>query len=559
MYRSLRWIVLAALMLAGSEMHAQQYAYIVRFADKNNTPFSLSSPTAYLSPRAITRRSNQGIAVDSTDLPVNRTYIDTVLNLTGTGTKLHSTSRWLNFCVVLLRDSANIHAIEDKPWVAGTEFIAWYSDSLHRPSDDAGTATGGLNFGNKKTWASAEYGNTWIQTALVNGNKLHDDNYTGNGKLIAVIDAGFIDVNTHPGFTSMLTDGRLIDTYNFTLDEDGVFGWDVHGMRALATIAGYVPGTYIGSAPMASFALYISEDNNSEQPIELANMLAATERADSVGADVITTSLGYNLFDNPADNFVFAADFDGISTIAAKAANIATSKGILFVATAGNEGGGGWNMVLTPGDADSALTIGSVDFTGVSAPNSGYGPNAAGRVKPDVCGMGQLAAIFNGSGYGNQSGTSFSTPQIAGWAACLWQAYPTATPFQIKEAIIRCASRYTSPTAQQGYGIPDFWCAVNMILSIGDDLEPFTTASWVTATPNPSHDIVNIIVAPDEDNNVSFQIMDMAGRVLISQVKHLRKGYNDAVTISLSHLPSGIYTLNVVAGSQHQVQKLVKF
>lgn len=553
MCRSARAILLIATLLAGTDLFAEQFAYIVRFTDKNNTTYSLSSPLSYLSARSVKRRATQGIAIDSTDLPVNRTYVNEVLSLTGG--VLHGTSKWLNLCVILVSDSALIHNIETRPYVATIRMVGYYAGSLHGQAPD-GSVPLANHQGLKKTWDGSDYGNTWMQTGLLHGEALHNAGYTGNGKLIAVLDAGFTDVDTHPGFSSMLTNGRLIEKRNFVLGTEDVFAYDTHGTHALSTMAGYVPGTFIGSAPMASYALYITEDNNSEQPIELTNMLNACERADSAGADVITSSLGYNLFDNSADNFVFATDFDGKTTIAAQAANMATVKGMLFVASAGNEGGGGWNMVLTPGDADSALTIGSVDYSGISAFNSGYGPNAAGRVKPDVVGMGQAAAIFLGSGYGNQSGTSFSTPQIAGWAACLWQSFPAATPYQVRDAITRCASRYTAPTTQQGYGIPDLGCS-KVVLGV-DDIGLFTSAQWISVAPNPVGDVIHIEAAPDEDGLVAFRITDISGRVVLTAQKTFNRGYNSTFVLPVGDLPSGIYLLHAETATQRQVVKLVK-
>jgi serine protease AprX len=553
MCRSARVIMLIAATLICSNLFAVQYAYIVSFTDKNNTPFSLSAPNSYLSSRAIARRAAQSIAIDSADLPVDPAYIDSVLTLTG-GT-LHGISHWFNFCVVLLADSATIHVLDGKPYISSTKLTAYYSGTLHKP----GSRNESQAIAQKKTSGDATYyGNTWQQTALVHGDLLHNAGYTGNGKLIAVLDAGFIDADTHTGFSSMWSDGRMVDKYNFTLKTDFIFGYDTHGTRAMSTIAGYVPGTYVGTAPMASFALYVTEDGNSEQPIELVNMLFASERADSIGADIITTSLGYNTFNNPADNFTFATDFDGKTTIAAQAANMATKKGILFVASAGNEGGGGWNMVLTPGDADSALTIGSVDVAGVVAPNSGYGPNAAGQIKPDVCGMGQAAAVFYGSGYGTQSGTSFATPQIAGWAACLWQAYPAATPSLLRQAIIKCASSYTSPGSHIGYGVPDFNCAKQMFLSVANTTPPFAPARWVAASPNPFGKEITLIVAPDTEDAVEFSLTDIAGKTVTTASGKFYKGYNAPFSIALPVLPAGIYILKAVSSTQQQVLKLVK-
>ena len=551
-----RKIILAALIIAsllGEKALATQYAFQVFFADKNNTSFSLSAPLAYLSPRSVARRTTQGIALDSTDLPVNQQYIDTVLLLTGG--KIHEVSRWLNSCVILISDSTQIHNLDSKPYVLGSLLVAFYSDSLHKTAPPANYYKSPVR--KTTTSGSVYYGQTWEQTNMVKGNTLYDDGYTGAGKLIAVLDAGFTDADTHPGFGNLWSSGRIVDQHNFTLATDFVLSYDAHGTKVLSTMAGNVPNTYVGSAPMASYALYVSEDGRSEQPIELLNMLSASERADSIGADVISTSLGYNTFDNPAYNFTFATDFDGKSTVAAKAANMATQKGILFVASAGNEGGNPWNNILTPGDADSALTIGSVDVTGTPAGNSGYGPNAVGRVKPDVCGLGQPGAIFEpGGGYGAEGGTSFSTPQIAGWAACLWQSYPGASPYQIRQAIIKCASAYTAPTSHLGYGIPDFSCSRQALLYV---LPPHReSGAWVIVTSNPFGSELTLTISPDTDQYIDLELLDVTGRTVISARRFFNKGFNAPFVWTIPELPTGVYMLKAVAPTKQQVIRLEK-
>lgn len=557
MRRSATILLLTIGMMMCGRLYAEQFAYIVRFTDKNNSAYTLSSPLSYLSARAIDRRIRQGIAIDSADLPVNKTYIDSVLSLTGG--KIHGASKWLNICVVLLRDSTTIHALDTLSFVGGTQLAGYYYDSLHRPVVN-NEAVETIVPAQRTTADPAFYGNTWTQTAMLNGGTLHDGGYTGNGMLIAVFDAGFADANTHVGFGSMWTSGRMVDKYNFNLANDDVFAFDTHGSRVLSAMAGYVPNTYVGSAPMASYALYVTEDGMSEQRIELVNMLFGAERADSVGADVIVSSLGYNTFDNPADNFVFATDFDGKTTIASKAANIATSKGMLFVTSAGNEGGGGWNMILTPGDADSAITVGSVWVTGGSSFSSGYGPNAAGRVKPDVCALGQGAAVFNGmGGYVNQNGTSFATPQIGGWAACLWQAIPSATPYELRQIIIKCATLYNTPTAQQGYGIPDFSCARDIALHVKDSLRIDVSLNWVKVIANPFYSELDLVLSPHIDQQVDFWLIDMTGKIVYSTGAQFHKGINSPFSMSLSGIPSGVYLLKAVSATDQQLLKVVKY
>ncbi|MES2703494.1 MAG: S8 family serine peptidase [Bacteroidota bacterium] len=549
-------ITLSALLvlLLSTRAQAVQYAYQVTFTDKNNTPFSLSSPGAYLSSRALARRTAQGISVDSSDLPVNKVYIDSVLALTGG--KIHSVSRWLNLCVILVPDSAQMNNLNGKTFIAGRKFVAYYAGILHR-TVSSGSQAAAMPAANKTTAFDATfYGNTWSQTLQVSGNYLHSNGHLGSGKLIAVFDAGFIGTNTHTGFDSMRNAGRLLDTHNFTLDNNTVYSYDDHGTKALSTMAGYVPGAFVGSAPLASYALYVTEDGNSEQPIELLNMLSATERADSLGVDIVSSSLGYNTFpDFPSANLVFATDLDGKTTIAAQAANIATRKGMLFVTSAGNEGGNSWNKILTPGDADSALTIGNVDLSGNVAANSGYGPNAAGQVKPDVCVLGQPAGILTVTGFGFESGTSFSTPQVAGWAACLWETKPASSPYQVRQAIIKCASHYTTPTDHIGYGIPDFRCTAD-ILRVTP--LPGYGLAWVAAMPNPFTGDLTLNITGDSDQYVDMQLVDVTGKMVFTTSIAVYRGYNAPISVSAGFLPKGVYILRAASATRTQVLKLEK-
>jgi len=548
-------VICGCLMLIGSllghDAVASQFAFRVSFKDKNNTPYSLSTPLAYLSPRAMARRAVQGVAVDSSDIPVNQTYINDVL--TTTGGILHGTSRWLNNCTVLLSDSSDVLLLAGKPYISAIKLVGFFSTNLHRTA----AATAGST--QRTTMGASFYGNTWQQTNMVNGQHLHDAGYMGQGMLIAVIDAGFIYTREHEGFDSLWNSGRIVDTFNFTYRHSNVFVQDSHGTEVFSTLAGYNPGTYVGAAPLASYALYVSEYSPNEQPLELDNLLYATERADSIGADVVTESLGYDLFDYPSDaGQVFLLELDGKTTVAAKAANIATKKGMLFVASAGNDGLGFgiWgNHILTPGDADSALTVGSVNSAGSPAGSSGYGPNAAGHVKPDVCGLGQFAAVFTATGYGSGDGTSLSTPQIAGFAACLWQAKPTLTPYQLRDKIRRCASSYNSPGVQLGYGIPNFQCSS---LNTADTPAPFNSSNWVVPVGNPFNDELELLASPAANGKADFVLFDVAGRKVTEFSAYLYKGFSTPINIPMRELPVGTYILKAVNASQQQVLKVVK-
>lgn len=547
------FLLALSLFIFQADLFGVQYAYQVNFTNKNGTVL-FSDSLSFLTTRAMARRVRQGIALDSTDLPVVQAYIDSTLTLTGG--ILHEVSHWLNLCVILLPDSTLIHRLDGKSFISSVQLVAYYPSFLHYSPLHNGSPGNNLQAARTTSVDPVYYGSTWVQTLLVKGNYLSDLGYQGAGKIIAIVDAGFLDANTNPGFDSLWANGRVVDMHNFTYDTSYVFGWDEHGMTVLSTMAGYVPDTFVGSAPKASYALYITEDDNSEQPIELINMLCGAERADSIGADIISSSLGYNTFDDPAYNFVYATDLDGKSTIVAKAANLATKKGMLFVTSAGNEGGDSWNYILTPGDADSALTIGSVYSTGVNAANSGYGPNAAGQIKPDVCAMGEGPSVFIGNIYGSEDGTSFSTPQIAGWAACLWEAAPSATPWQIRHAIDECANHYSTPGNQIGYGIPDFSCTATALNILDTPLPGINQFKIIV--PNPLTNQLIITLSAPQEETVSFRLFDITGREVMHFSNSFKMGWNTPISYDIASLPKGLYLLKAVSPNGREVMKLVK-
>jgi serine protease AprX len=552
-----KFIGLCLLLAAFSgNLHATQYAFAVFFANKSGTPYTIGSPSAYLSSRAISRRSAQGISIDSTDLPVNPAYLDSIRVLTGG--ILYESSRWLNLCIVLLTDSAAIETLAGKPYIDSIKLVGQYGTPLvarimRAHSDSVGLGTAG-------TSDTTYYGDTWQQTSLVGGNCLYEEGFNGAGKIIAVLDAGFIGVPSLPAFDSMRFDGRLIDTFNFVYDTTYVWGWDNHGTDVLSTMAAYVPNTYVGAAPRAMYALYVTEYDPDDQPVEMINMVCACERADSLGADVITESLGYDKFLDPADG-LDTTQIDGKTTYADRAANMATKKGMLFVATAGNDGAppiAGWGQhITTPGDANSALTVGAVSSSGAPASFSGYGPNAAGQVKPDVCALGDPADVVDPYfGYSTNTGTSFATPQIAGWAACLWQAFPDATPAQLRHAISASGSSYSTPGGQLGYGVPNF-CQALTTLGVPKVLQT-GVANVVTVSPNPFHNELNLQISPDHAGDVHMLLMNMKGEVVASAGIYCSSGINTRYNWQLPALPDEVYVLKVWSGQALQVVKVVR-
>jgi serine protease AprX len=549
--------IIAALLfvLCVSAVKAQQqYAFRVSFTDKNTTTHTLTNPIAYLSQRAIDRRTTQGIGIDSTDLPVPASYIQGVLS--ASSGILHTKSRWFNHIVILVSNPANINAVQALPYVSSTEEVGRFFTTLHNrmtqsQPENEGVETNSLA---KSSGDPNYYGpNTWPQITMVNGDYLHDQGYKGNGMLIAVLDDGFVSVPTHPGFDSLNQENRILETHNFVLDTNYIYGVSSnHGAAVLGTMAANEPGTYVGTAPYAEYALYITENLSSETPTEMYQVLAGAERADSLGADIITISSGYNTFDNPYPDLNFN-DLNGSSTIAAKAANMATKKGILFVATAGNDGSVG---LLTPGDADSALTVGAVQANGNAWSSSGHGPNSSGRIKPDVVTLGAPAYVSNPGGtysYGN--GTSYSTPQIAGWAACLWQAKPNATPRALRAAIDSSAHVHTAPEIQRGYGIPNFMVAAQLL---NVPVVPKDMADWVAVGPNPFSEEVSIFTNLSISDDVRFRITDVSGKMLHANSQKIDSGIRSTKVALPANLAGGIYFLYVSSGNKGAVLKLVK-
>lgn len=552
------WCLMGIILY--NNLQAQpQYAFRISFSDKAGS-LPISNPNAFLSQRAIDRRTKQGIAIDATDQPVSPIYLADVLSTTSG--KLHLTSRWLNYCVILLNDSSKMLLLQGKSYITDTKYIGYYPTGLHnKPSGNGkfnNEQTSSFTPPAKTTGSQTYYGGSYTQTSVVNGDWLHDHGYTGKGKLIAVFDEGFRYVDNNPAFDSMRQSGRVVDIHNFVLANSDVYDFSTHGTSSLSTMAGYAPGSYVGAAPEAEYALYITEYIPQEQEVELDNMLAATERADSIGADIVSESLGYNLFTNPVYYQFLYSDIDGKSTIAAQAANIATTKGMIFVASAGNEGGGGWNYILTPGDADSAITVGSVDEYKTPANNSSFGPNASGRRKPDVCMVGNPAAIlFTGVNASYVNGTSFATPQLAGWAACLWQSSPDNGAYLIKRAIIESAHVYTTPDNHLGYGVPDFKKAQEL-LGVKDIPGPgLSEDNWVAIWPNPFSSGINLKVYKDS-GKLSMTLNGIDGRQVLADEGYTDKGVH-LINYSTPGLPAGIYFLHVRSADKTAVLRVVKY
>lgn len=540
-----RFLFFICFLLSCTLLLAQnaQYAYEVHFTDKGNTPYSLSDPGGYLSARSITRRNKYNITIDSTDLPVNTTYTDSIL--AKTDGILHLTSKWLNLCIILVNDTNDVLSLDTLSFVSGYKRVGYYPFGLHqRPQTGQDQVLDDLdtNF----------YAAAWTQIHLCHGEYLHQQGYMGEGMLIAVIDVGFENASNISFYDSLRQQDRVLDTFNFKQHNGDVFSSGIHGTKILSCMAAYAPESFVGTAPKAMYALYATDDETTENSIEMDNWLAAAERADSIGADIITTSLGYNTFDDNANSLTYE-QLDGKTTIAAKAANMATQKGILVLTSAGNEGMTSWHYMLTPGDADSALTVGAVNSSKEVASSSSYGPNAAGVLKPDVCAHGVATASISPEGeIVTGSGASYATPIMAGLAACLMQAFPNKTPFEIRQLIRSVSDHYTSPDEHIGYGVPDFEMALQP--SAVDNIHP---EGNYTVYPNPANSTLNITFNQSPAGPLQITIADISGRILM---KENRNGIISGVPVimNVSKLSSGTYFLKIYDGTTAREVKLVK-
>jgi serine protease AprX len=543
-------LLLCILGSFNSQAQTPQTAYRITFTDKEPSIHQLSNPQAYLSQRALERRTRFGIAIDSTDLPVVGAYIDSCLELTSG--ILHCSSKWLNNCVILLEDSSRIQTLDTISFVASVQKVGWFSTGLHAmPAADTAE-----NLQERPTaFDQAFYGAAWDQIHLCEGEYLHGKGNTGAGKLIAVLDVGFSAVNNLSAFDSMFVNNRLVDTWNFIYDTAHVFDYGAHGTQILSCLASYLPESHVGTAPDADYALYATDALASEQLIEIDNLVAAMERADSVGADIISTSLGYNVFDDTADNYIYE-ELDGHTTPAARAANTAAGKGILVVASAGNEGNSTWQYILTPGDADSALTVGSVNTAKVAASSTGRGPNASNVLKPNVAALGVSAAVIGPNGsVGTLSGASLATPILAGMAACLMQELPDMKPLEMRGLIESVSHLYQNPDVQRGYGVPNFRRAYDSLRVSIRKTESINPGSY-SVFPNPVQDEL-FVYNKHKSGPLALSIYDVQGRNLYrGQLNQNREAA--PARIDLSRFGRGMYFIRIEDATGAEVIKFVK-
>lgn len=500
----------------------------VYFKDKGEMQALISQPEKVLSAASIARRERHNIPLKNSDLPVSKQYLQALRDM---GAKIEASSRWFNYALV---SHSNPIQLAQLPFVDKIESPKQYKPHL------SGTVS------------NYNYGFSANQVEMLNGHLLHARGFTGRGVSIAVIDAGYTGVLQSTFLDSLRQEGRLLGSYDFTINDTNVYvGNGSHGASVLSTMAAISDSTFIGTAPHASYWLLASENIGSETTVEMDNWLLAAEFADSVGADVINSSLGYSTFDDSTDNFSYS-DMDGNTALVTQAADMAASKGIVVVVSAGNEGASNWQYITAPADGDSVLTVGAVDFQENYVSFSSRGPTADNRIKPDVAAMGLGSTVINFNGdLSIASGTSFSSPIIAGMVACLVQAQPTRTVAEIMDQVRQSAHQYWTPDNSLGYGIPDFDRAYIIGL---EKLEASASQSF-SVFPNPFRDKLNIRLSGEEgDLFAQIKIIDPSGKVLIERHHNFKEGENFSLDLNLA---KGLYYLNIET-KQGSFTKLIK-
>ena len=439
-----------APLATGASAQQDTLKYRISLKDKAATEYSLKKPEKYLSAKAIERRRKQNLPIDSTDLPVCRKYIDEIRKQ---GVKIVVTGKWDNFVTVSCNDTTLIDRIAALPFVLSTEKV-WISPGAGKPS----MATERDSVLNQPTiHPDSIYGRAITQIQMSNGDKLHEAGFKGQGMTIAVIDAGFHNVDKITAMQNI----RILGTKDFVNQQADIFAESSHGMSVLSCIGMNRPDIMTGTAPEASFWLLRSEDEYSEHLVEQDYWSAAVEFADSVGVDVINTSLGYYSFDDKSKNYKYR-DLDGRHALMSRQASHIADKGMILVCSAGNSGAGSWKKITPPGDADNVLTVGAIDKRAVLATFSSVGNTADHRVKPDVVAVGVGSDVIRTDGnQGRANGTSFSSPIMCGMVTCLWQACPTLTAKEVIELVRRSGDRAGFPDNIYGYGVPDMWKAYN--------------------------------------------------------------------------------------------------
>jgi serine protease AprX len=449
-----------------------------------------SSSEIDLSSQSLERRLLRASAPGATeyDLPVDRAHIEGVQS---SGAIIRVVSRWLNAVSIEADDEAIIR-IRTLPYVARITGVATYLMPLPTLSAPA------IQLLPKLT--AFDYGPSFLQVSMLGIDSLQSRGFSGQGMLIGIMETGFD--TSHAVFSLMNSRHNVAATRNFIDGGDDVMGPNdaqrLHGTAVLSAIAGFQQGELIGPAYGARYALAKTEILNEEIRAEEDYWVGAAEWMESLGVDIISSSLGYT-------DWYDTTQLDGRTAIITQAANIANSLGVIVVNSAGNEGNTPWRKVTPPADGDSVIAAGAVDAGGLVPDFSSRGPTTDGRIKPDFAalGVGDYVAIYSG-GYANLSGTSFSAPLLAGGIAILLEGHPNWRISNVISNLKEASSMSEEPNNSIGWGVPNF---IDAFFS-----EPYTSKRpSLLITPQPAHDSVIFAMTFVSTGTASLSVHDLSG------------------------------------------------
>lgn len=535
--------LLILLFLDTTNVSAKEM-FRIYLKDKNGTKYNVDKPSNFLSERALERRTNQHLKINESDLPISEIYINRIKEL---DFEVIAKSKWLNTISISTSDSIDIEKLKKEPFIDNILWVGRSSDTL--------------KVKNRKSLFKAKYpitkntgyyGYASDQIHTVNGHKLHEKGYWGQGKEIAVIDAGFTKLNENLNLGNISIKG-IKDFVNDGID---ILNGSDHGISVLSAMATNQPNTFVGTAPKSNYWLLRSESSQYEYPIEEDYWVTAIEYADSVGVDIVNTSLGYYRFDDPARSYT-KEDINGNVSFMTKAAEIAANKGILVVTSAGNEGNSSWKTLTVPADAQNVLTVGSMSKDSTISSFSSVGPTFDGRIKPDVVALGEKINLLDSRGeFIVTNGTSFSTPVMAGLAACLWEAFPDLTNKQVINIICSSSNQYNKPGATYGYGAPNMQLAMMLAQDITTGIEEEITQENESLFSFRSDSIGQIKIkrtnSTNDDQLYYIQIYNMSGRIMISEKLD---GYEK--TININNQTKQPYIIRISSKDFNESRKLI--
>lgn len=519
-----------------TSLTAQEQAWVF-FTDKPNSETQLQTPSLFLTQKALLRKQKHSIPIDVRDLPIENDYINTIKSQTGI--TFLATSKWFN-ALYIEGEQTDIEALLTLSFVESVFYMDRSLNTSAAAKKLKATNTNTLvNKAHKETMTDFVYGTTQTQIEQLNLQALHNENYTGNDITIAIMDNGFNNVNTISAFDRARENNLLLGGYDFEDKTEAIYDYTggSHGTNVLSTMLGFIENEFVGTAIDAQYYLFRTEVDESESPKEEAYWIAAAERADSLGVDIINTSLGYSDFDDSKYDYT-TSDMDGKTTFISQASTIALEKGMLPVNSAGNSGNSAWGIITAPADSPGALSIGAVDANGNLASFSSVGPTADGRIKPDVMAMGVASTVITENGtIATSQGTSFSSPIMAGAVACFWQSMPNKSPQEIMDLVRTSGNLANNPNTSYGYGIPNFG---NSILSI--DSLTINDSKKLLLIKNPVTTYLSFNY-PEAWISQKYLIYNLAGAEVQNGI--LTEG-ND---VNVSKLSTGIYFFKSLTNS----------